>query len=56
MSDAELAVQREQTDIYIVPLKDHKLGSPLVQLDVKLYEFQIADRESILYSMNSTSV
>jgi len=46
----------EQADIYIVPLIDHKPGSPLVQSDVKLYDFKIADRESILYSMNSTSV
>ena len=38
----------EQADIYIVPLKDHKPGSPLMQSDVKVYKFQIADRESTL--------
>ena len=49
----------EQADIYIVPMKDgYKPGSPIMQMDVKLNskEFDIADRESTLYSMNGVSV
>ena len=49
----------EQADIYIVPMKDgYKPGSPIMQMDVKLNskEFDIADRESTLYSMNGVHV
>lgn len=46
----------EQADIYIAPMKSFKPGNPILQSDLKLNDFIIADRESSLYSMNGTSV
>ena len=48
----------EMADIYIVPMNhgDYTLKNPILQSDVKLADFPHAERESVLYSMNSVTI
>lgn len=46
----------EIADIYIVPMQSYTPGDPIVQSDVKLTDFIIADQESTLYSINSVCI